>query len=404
MVISEEDEAARVRGTHRVLNWVTSAFAVVGVVIGYLILSGDAPAGAVVPPLLTGMLVQLAATAVIARAVARPHFGLLAALAVTALLYVLDTPWRTLVLEGAVLWVPLALSWSAARVAERVPARSWAAAVCTAAVLAYAVLAASWSQSGLLAALAAIAPVLGGIATTLARRLAQARRERIEALAREREAVARREQAEDRERLAADMHDNLGHVLTLLVLQANALAVSSPDPQARDAGKRIGELGGRGMGELRRLLALLDDPESGERRRPEVAAGSIAELVEQVRGAGQRVELVGADADSGLPPVLARTVHRVVQEGLTNARKHAPGAVAEVELSRSPEAVRLLVRNGPGGSGRPGAGRGLDGLRRRVELLGGQLRAEPGADGGFALRAELPLEPDEETAGRHTGV
>ncbi|WP_243789957.1 sensor histidine kinase [Saccharopolyspora gloriosae] len=386
-------DEARVRRAHRVLFWVTLTTAVLGAAFGYLVLSEDpAPPGGLVPSLLVGAVVQLAATVVIGRSGARPQLGLLVVLAVAALMLLLDTPWQPLMVAGGVLWVPLALSWSAARVAEWPNAR-WKLAVSAAAVLAYAFLAGAQPGSmGLGSALAAIAPALGGIATVLARRLGQARRDRAEALARERVAVARQEQAAERERLSADMHDNLGHVLTLLVLHANALAVSSSDPEAREAGRRIGELGGSGMTEMRRLLALLDDPDSVSGRPGAEVAESVADLVEQVREAGQAVEFTDTGAERGLPAVLARTVHRVVQEGLTNARRHAPGSTAEVSVRGADDAVRVSVRNGPGGSGEPGAGRGLDGLRRRVELLGGEVRAEVDEDGGFTLHATLPAE------------
>lgn len=393
MVTSDEPprtDEARVHRTHRVLFRLTLALAVLGAAFGYLVLSGAPGAGGLPVPLLVGAVAQLAATVVIGRSGSRPHLGLLAVLLVAALMYLLDTPWRLLMVAGAVLWVPLALSWAAARVAERSNAR-WEIATSVVAVLSYAVLAGARTESfGPAASLAAIAPVLGGVATVLARRLAQARRDRAEALTRERVAVARQEQAAERERLSADMHDNLGHVLTLLVLHANALAVSGADPAAREAGRRIGELGGSGMTELRRLLSLLDDPDSVTERHAVAESESVADLVEQVREAGQEVEFTDAGAERELPAVLARTVHRVVQEGLTNARRHAPGATAEVEVRAEDDAVRVSVRNGPGGTGERGAGRGLDGLRRRVELLGGEVRTEPHEDGGFTLRAALP--------------
>ncbi|MGW0892422.1 sensor histidine kinase [Saccharopolyspora sp. NPDC002578] len=394
MVTSDEPprtDEARIRRAHRVLFRLTLALAVLGAAFGYLVLSGDPAQGGLPVALPLGVVAQLAATVVIGRSASRPHLGLLAVLLVAALMYLLDTPWRALMVAGAVLWVPLALSWAAARVAERARAR-WEIATSAVAVLAYAVVAGAGTESfGPAASLAAIAPVLGGIATVLARRLAQARRDRAEALTRERVAVARQEQAAERERLSADMHDNLGHVLTLLVLHANALAVSSSDPAAREAGRRIGELGGSGMTELRRLLALLDDPDSATERHAAGESESVSDLVEQVRDAGQAVEFTDTGAERDLPAVLARTAHRVVQEGLTNARRHAPGATAEVEVRDEDEAVRVCVRNGPGGPGERGAGRGLDGLRRRVELLGGELRAEPHEDGGFTLRATLPV-------------
>jgi signal transduction histidine kinase len=96
--------------------------------------------------------------------------------------------------------------------------------------------------------------------------------------------------------------------------------------------------------------------------------------------------------DPGMAPVLARTVHRAVQEGLTNARRHAPGGAVTVVVTVAEDTVGVVVRNGPGtapGHG-PGTGRGLDGVRRRVMLLGGECTHAPTADGGYALRINLP--------------
>lgn len=106
----------------------------------------------------------------------------------------------------------------------------------------------------------AAVPVLGGVCVSLGVRLRRARRDRVIALARERAAMVREARADERRRLAVEMHDALGHVLTLLVLHANTLVVSAPDAGTRTVGERMSRLGGDALGELRQLLDLLKDP------------------------------------------------------------------------------------------------------------------------------------------------
>ncbi|OKI09244.1 histidine kinase [Streptomyces sp. CB02923] len=221
----------------------------------------------------------------------------------------------------------------------------------------------------------------------------------------EQQAVADRTRLRERARIAGDMHDSLGHELALLTLRAGALEV---DPRlASDQRAAVGELraaAGAAAEHLRDIIGVLradDRPEPS--RLP--ADDSVEALVERARSSGLDVSLrrdgaaaTGADA---MPVMGGRAVYRVVQEGLTNATKHAPGAPVEVRLTGGDRRLDVTVANGapPPGGPRPGAasvpvlvsgGNGLVGLDERVRLAGGELRAGPTPGGGFEVAARLP--------------
>ncbi|WP_414942803.1 sensor histidine kinase [Amycolatopsis sp. cmx-11-51] len=196
--------------------------------------------------------------------------------------------------------------------------------------------------------------------------------------------------------MAADLHDTLGHLLTLLVLHANALTVSSKEAETRSAAERMSGLGNAGLDELRNILALLDAPAGpasvrlGNRPADDPPETLVARAVE----AGQRVELRREGEQPELPPATASTVSRVVQEGLTNARKHAPGSEVRVTVATDGDVVRVTIRNGPGtaeGSG-TGSGRGIEAMRRRVGMLGGSCEHAAESGGGYAVQVILPLD------------
>ncbi|MDA2806250.1 sensor histidine kinase [Nocardiopsis suaedae] len=339
-----------------------------------------------------------------------------------------DPAWRELTAAGGLAWAPLAIAGAAVGLVshERRKARL---ALGMAALAAYAVVTTVVTTppegSYLLSALGAASPVLGGTTLALTFRLTQARRERIRQEARERELIAERARVEERRRLAAEMHDTVTHQVSLMVLQAGALSVATDDPEVRSAADGIRGAGGRAIEELRSLIGVLrgDDAEPAGRSAEVPASGNAAAvgagagagtgeanttggggepvpdpatLAEEARAAGQQVDYTASGGPEGLAPHTARTLYRVVQEALTNARKHAPGAAVEVRIDHRPDAVAVAVENGPpppdAETGRltAGAGTGLDGLRHRVELVGGSLEAGPTAGGGFAVRAELP--------------
>jgi signal transduction histidine kinase len=356
----------------------TATVAVLGAAFGTVVLHRSPAA------LGGGLLAQLAATWILVRLRTRPYAGMAAVAVVASVLAVLPSPWQELLAAQAVPWVPLALAWATVRAIEnsRTPAQLRLSGLIA---LAYVVGA---GAHGPAAAMGAAAPILGGLCASLAKRLNLARHDRVAALGRERAAVARAARADERRRVAAEMHGTLGHLLTLLVLRANVLMVRTSDPAASEAAEQMSRLGNEGLAELRSLLDLLGGPRDDREPSP-----SLEALVSEARDAGQAVDLVQEGDQSTVPPAVARAVHGTVREGLTNARRHAPGAEVTVTVTVAEDAVEVVVRNGPArepGSG-PGTGRGLDGVRTRVALLGGSGEHAPTADGGYAVRATLPL-------------
>lgn len=225
------------------------------------------------------------------------------------------------------------------------------------------------------------------------RRLVEALRERARRAENERHLLARQARADERARLATEMHDVVTHRVSLIVLQAGALRVTAPDDAVRTAAEELRATGHRALAELRDLTGVLS---TGHDLPSHDLAPDPHQLVEDARGAGTTVDLDTRGDPGQASPLVAATLHRVVQEALTNVRKHAPGSRVRVHLDHGPTTVLVRVTNtAPTGAPDPalvssGSARGLSGLRRRVELLGGLLDAAPTPRGGFQVRAELP--------------
>lgn len=206
--------------------------------------------------------------------------------------------------------------------------------------------------------------------------------------------------AAEREQIAREMHDVLAHRISLVAMHAGALAYRTDlgADEVRSSAGLIQDQAHEALTDLRAVLSVLRDETSRDplgttpaALRPQPTYADLPSLVTDARQAGMQVALHVDDAD-GLPDALGRAVYRVVQEGLTNARKHAPHAHADVEVRRRPEEVVVTVANatGPSRPRVPGAGLGLVGLRERVDLAGGTL--EHGVtDGRFVLCARLPV-------------
>ena len=223
--------------------------------------------------------------------------------------------------------------------------------------------------------------------------------DRAERAERERLLLAEQARADERIRLAGEMHDVVTHRINLMVLQAGALRVSTTDPAARVAAEELRAAGCEALAELRDLVGVL----RGEVRAPVAGAGppaepELASLVAESRAVGLPVRLTEEGDPAVVAAAVRRTLFRVVQESLTNVHKHAPGAEATVSVRYGTHDVRATVFNTP-----PcrmpdteltaaGGGSGLDGLRHRVEVVGGTFAAGAAADGGFAVRAVLPVQ------------
>lgn len=207
------------------------------------------------------------------------------------------------------------------------------------------------------------------------------------------EATARASLAEEQVRIDQELHDSIGHMITMNIVQAGAGAhVFDADPEfARQALKNIEERGRAAMGELDRILATIRG-DAGE-RAPLRGIGDIPALIEASRDAGISVD---AHVDTTpVPAALGRAAFGIVRESLTNAARHAPGAAVTVTVVRVADALGIDISNaasrgGPvGQSDRPR--HGVSGMRDRVTLLGGRTIIGPEPDGGFRVRAVLPL-------------
>lgn len=215
----------------------------------------------------------------------------------------------------------------------------------------------------------------------------------------ETEARLRADQAQRlaREAIAREMHDVLAHRLTLLSVHAGALEFrpdASREEIARAAGV-IRESAHEALQDLREIIGVLRAGESDDAGRPQPTLAAVDALVAESRAAGMKVTLVHDVTDPAtVPGSVGRTAYRVVQEGLTNARKHAPGTGVTVRVTGTRgDGLTVRVSN-PAPDGDvppvPGSGQGLIGLTERATLAGGRLEHGPRADGGFEVRAWLP--------------
>lgn len=216
---------------------------------------------------------------------------------------------------------------------------------------------------------------------------------------REQQAVLRKraEVAEERIRLGHELHDSVGHTLTMNVVQAGAARhVFDRDPDfARQALENIESSGRRALAELDRILGLLRDDESPADRAPLPDLGRLPDLVDEVSTAGLPVRLQVEGTLTDLPTPVSRSAYRIVQEALTNVARHAGSVDTEVMIHRTAGALELEVLNGPpqapANVGNGGPGRGLVGIRERVSLLGGTVEAGERPNGGFRLWTRLPV-------------
>ncbi|MGW7364696.1 sensor histidine kinase [Streptomyces sp. NPDC054841] len=230
--------------------------------------------------------------------------------------------------------------------------------------------------------------------------------ERASRLEKEREAQSKVAVAAERARIARELHDVVAHNVSVMVVQADGAAYvldAAPD-QARQALETISSTGRQALAEMRRLLGVLrtgDAPESGE-YVPQPDVEQIEDLVEQVRSAGLTVDFKIEGTPRPLPSGVELTAYRIVQEALTNTRKHGgPDAGASVRLVYFDDGLGLLVEDDGRGAahemyedgGADGKGHGLIGMRERVGMVGGTLDAGPRPGGGFRISALLPLKP-----------
>ncbi|WP_406136555.1 sensor histidine kinase [Streptomyces sp. NBC_01089] len=230
-------------------------------------------------------------------------------------------------------------------------------------------------------------------------------------LEREQRVAADRARLLERGRIASDMHDSLGHDLSLIALRAAALELDPAlDGHQQSAAGELRAAAGDATARLHDIIGVLRENDGAAPPAP--SGETVAEQVERARGSGMDVELTDEGTAGALAPMTRRAVHRTVQESLTNAARHAPGAPVTVRLVRSDGSLTVTVTSGAAPPGRssdrsadsgradaadpPGGsagGTGLVGLDERIRLTGGVLRHGPLPGGGFEVRATLPPTP-----------
>jgi signal transduction histidine kinase len=205
---------------------------------------------------------------------------------------------------------------------------------------------------------------------------------------------ARRAVLEERTRIARELHDVVAHHMSLIAVRAETAPYrlsDLPEPVRADFSS-LSDLAREALAEMRRLLGVLrQDQPAGLAPQPQLS--DLSALVDAARRSGISVELSVPSALGQVPSGVALCAYRIVQEALSNASQHAPGAAVTVSVDHDAGAVRLRVANGPGGPARNEheAGHGLTGMRERVALLSGSLSAGPAPDGGFVVSVVLPL-------------
>lgn len=225
----------------------------------------------------------------------------------------------------------------------------------------------------------------------LGMQLANARRS---AVAAQRAEDMRRVAYEERLRVARDIHDVVGHSLSMISLQSGvALHVLDSDPgQVRASLEAIRDASRGSLAELRHTLGVFRQPDEGQPLVPTPSLGGVGALVESLRAGGRAVSLAMAPGVAeGVPAAVQTVAFRVVQEGLTNAVRHAPGASVRVAVERRGRALRVGVTDDGPATRTPAEGNGLRGMRERVEALGGSLTIGVRPGGGLDVEASLPI-------------
>jgi signal transduction histidine kinase len=243
-------------------------------------------------------------------------------------------------------------------------------------------------------------PVLAAEAIRTHRSYLQVLEERIELAERTREQEAQQRTEQERLRIARELHDLVAHTLTEINVQAGAAAEQLESGVARTALERIEDASHRAIGELRAVLGVLRDRgQSSAPLLPTPGIMDISELVHRAADTGMDVRLrVDGDQPSRLSDASSLAAYRIIQESLTNARRHAPGTPVTVGVTFDAERMSILVRNpgtSPGHDGHDGADRGvgLRGMAERATAVGGMLTAGPAPE-GFTVRASLPYVPE----------
>jgi signal transduction histidine kinase len=224
-------------------------------------------------------------------------------------------------------------------------------------------------------------------------------RELVEGRQREEEQQGRRALLEERARIARELHDVVAHHMSVIAVRAETAPFRMPElPEAvKDDMAETGAIAREALTEMRRLLGVLRGADAAAEFAPQPGMDRLEGLMAAVRGAGLAADLRVVGVQRPLPPGVELSAYRILQEALSNALRHAPGAPATVEVDYQPERLRLRVHNQAppvrGERPRPASpGHGLIGMRERAAMLGGTLTAGPDGEGGYLVEAVLPLD------------
>jgi signal transduction histidine kinase len=250
------------------------------------------------------------------------------------------------------------------------------------------------------AGLSSVGPLLLVVAAVLIAESTRTRSEAIAALDATQEAMAEsvREQTamEERARIARELHDIVAHHLSVIAVQSETARLTSPklSADARGRFEAIAATARDALTETRRLLGVLREDVGGEAdRTPQPGLDQLGELIDTARDAGANIRLILQGKVVALPAGIDLAAYRIVQAALTNARRHAPGADVDVEVSYGNDALQLRVRDyGPGpADGELAAGHGPVGMRDRASIAGGTFSCGSAAGGGFVVDVALPI-------------
>ncbi len=214
---------------------------------------------------------------------------------------------------------------------------------------------------------------------------------------RERDAAARIAVAEERVRIARELHDIVAHAVSVMVLQVGAVRHKLPETLAEDSDalRNVEQAGRIALSEMRGLLAAMRRDGDEAELTPAPGLEGLDSLLEEIGRAGLPVQLHVVGEPVALPRGIDLSAYRIVQEGLTNALKHARASNADVTVRYRPHELHIEVRdNGEGSSTRDGLGHGLVGVRERVKIYGGEMSAGTANGSGFILSTRLPLSAD----------
>ena len=224
--------------------------------------------------------------------------------------------------------------------------------------------------------------------------LGSARRQRTAIIVERDEAQRDQALMEERARIARELHDIVAHHVSMIAVQAETarLTTDGLPEEGKQRFEAIGRTARDSLAELRRLLGVLrEDAGGGTERTPQPGLDELDALVDSARESGTTIRLTLEGPVAPLPPGLDLTAYRIVQEALTNARRHAPGAEVEVGVRYEPDALHLEVRDHGSGSAVEPEGHGILGMRERAAMVGGTLEVGAAEEGGFVVRADLPI-------------